>query len=182
VGFQAFFEVRGVPRPQPKARAFARRVGNRYMAGVFSPKTATGWKWLVVQSGEAHRPARPLQGPIFLAIDFFLPRPRARSRRKDFDGEIWAPSFGRNDVENLSKALIDALTQNGWWRDDGQVVSLRVNKLYHAKDGVPGASVAVGEAPDLTEKASVALCRGFEEKTASEASREKSPYSEAERP
>jgi Holliday junction resolvase RusA-like endonuclease len=152
----------------------------RVRSGVYDPGTANQWKFLVAVAGSKVRPSKPIQGPIELRVAFFMPRPKSKSRRKDPSGPMW--HLGKPDSENLTKAVMDCLTQDGWWRDDSQVCLVTTRKLYHAKDGVPGASITVLEAPDLAEKASVALCRGFEEKTTSEASREKSPHSEAERP
>jgi len=36
-----------------------------------------------------------------------------------------------------------AMTTDGWWRDDAQVVAGEVRKFYHAKGDVPGAEIGV---------------------------------------
>ena len=48
------------------------------------------------------------------------------------------PHVGKVDVDNLTKAVFDTLTQVGVWRDDGQVYALDVAKLYTPKAGRPG--------------------------------------------
>lgn len=133
------FEVRGTPKAQPRARA--RRRGNH--AGVYDPGTADSWKAMLVLQARAHRPAVPLEGPLSVSIDFLLQRPKSLLRKKDPAGELL--HTGKPDRDNLEKAALDALTQDGWWRDDSQVCAGEVRKLYHAKDGVPGARFTITE-------------------------------------
>ena len=44
------------------------------------------------------------------------------------------------------------MTNDGWWRDDAQVVELHVRKLYHAKDGRAGATIAVTELEEAAQE------------------------------
>lgn len=113
----------------------------KHTARVFSPGTAEAWKADVVRAGESMRPAEPLSGPVRVDIDFFLPRPKRLMRRRDPDGPV--PAIGKPDRDNLDKAVLDALKNDGWLRDDGQVWSGEPRKWYHAKAGHPGAIVAV---------------------------------------
>lgn len=50
--------------------------------------------------------------------------------------------------DNLEKAVLDAMTTDGWWRDDRQVVAGEVRKFYHARGEVPGAMIAMGKIPE----------------------------------
>jgi len=133
------FAVRGLPKAQPRPKAFKRGAH----AGVYDPGTAGEWKALVADAARAHRPDVPLEGPLSLSIDFLLPRPKGLMRKKDPHHEI--PHTSKPDRDNLEKAVLDALTQDGWWRDDAQVCAGEVRKLYHAKDGVPGARITIAE-------------------------------------
>jgi len=135
------FYVRGLPKAQPRPRAFARKMGGKVVARVFEAGTAEAWKADVIRCGEPHRPESPIEGPVSVEIDFMLPRPKRLMRRKDPDGVMWATC--KPDVDNLSKAVLDALTTDGWWRDDAQVVESTTRKVYHAKDGTPGALVCI---------------------------------------
>lgn len=132
-----YFEVRGIPKAQPRVRAFKR--GKH--AGVYDPGTADSWKSMLVLQARAHRPEAPLEGPVAVSIDFLMPRPKSLMRKSDPDGEIWHTA--KPDRDNLEKAALDALGQDGWWRDDAQVCEGSVRKLYHAKSGVPGARVRI---------------------------------------
>lgn len=131
------FFVHGVPKPQPRMKAFKRGAH----AGVYDPGTAGQWQALVAHAARAHRPAVPLEGPLRVAIDFLLPRPKGLMRKRDPEGEI--PHTNRPDRDNLEKAVLDALTQDGWWRDDCQVYGGEVRKFYHSKTGVPGARFVI---------------------------------------
>lgn len=135
------FFAYGIPKPQPRHRAFARKVGDRHITGTYDPKTAEEWKSIVVDEARKVRPEAPLDGPLIVTVDFYLKRPKRLMRRADPDGRVLAPC--RPDRDNLEKALVDALAQDGWMRDDSQVVGGAVWKWYHAKTGRPGARVVI---------------------------------------
>lgn len=141
--FTASFRVDGIPKAQPRPRAFARRMGSKFVARVFDAGTAEGWKSSVVAAARELRPVAPLETPLEVAIGFFLPRPKSKCRRADPDGPV--PCTSKPDCDNLAKAVLDALMQDGWCRDDSQVVRLVVEKNWHAKDGRPGALIVVRE-------------------------------------
>ena len=134
--FSASFFVRGVPRPQPRHRAAG---GGR--KGVYNPTTANDWKGAIVRTGSKYRPAQPLEGPVMVDCWWFLPRPKRLMRKRDPDGPMWAPVA--RDRDNLDKAVLDALTADGWWRHDGQAVFGLLAKLYHSKVGVPGLRLRI---------------------------------------
>lgn len=135
------FHVDGVPKPQPRPRAFARKMGDKFVARVFDAGTAEGWKSLIVAASRPHRPVVHLEGPVCIRVAFLLPRPARLCRRKDHPGRIWCVS--KPDIDNLVKALTDCLTQEGWWRDDSQIVEMTVTKQWHGMAGRPGADVWV---------------------------------------
>ena len=87
-----------------------------------------------------HKPATPLTGPLDVLLVFDLPRPKSHygTGRNADKLKPSAPNYpmgNRNDVENLAKAVLDAMNMV-IWRDDSQVVGLQVNKHYDAKPGV----------------------------------------------
>lgn len=139
------FEVHGVPKAQARARAFARKVGGRYIARVYDAGTAENWKALVASAAKPMQPSVPLEGPIGVQVLFALPRPKGRCRKRDPAGPIWCTT--RPDSDNLAKAVVDCLTQLGWWHDDAQIVSLLVSKMWHGKEGRPGAMIRIYQLP-----------------------------------
>jgi Holliday junction resolvase RusA-like endonuclease len=134
--------IAGEPKPQPRVRAWARKLPNgTAIARVYDAKTAEGWKGAVALAVKPLLPETPLEGPLAVELGFVLPRPQSLMRRKDPDGEVW--HTGAGDCDNFAKAVLDALTQVGLWRDDRQVVSLYVTKHYASKTGRSGASLKV---------------------------------------
>ena len=142
--FSVDFDVQGHPKPQARPRAFARKTKDGgAVARVYDPGTAEKWKSDIVLAGKDSRPASPLQGCIHVSIRFWMPRPKRLMREKDPDGAVFHDK--KIDLDNLVKAILDALTTNGWWRDDSQVCRLTAEKMYHAKTGSAGAEIAIAE-------------------------------------
>jgi Holliday junction resolvase RusA-like endonuclease len=136
------FDAEGEPKGQPRPRAFARKMGGKFVARVYDAGTAEGWK---SQVAAAARPflAMPIEEPLALSLDFRMPRPKAHFGKRGL--KEWAPSFftGRPDVDNLAKAVMDALTILGLWTEDALVVRLCASKRYIHTGERPGVHVRV---------------------------------------
>ena len=126
------FVVIGQPKAQPRVKAFRR--GNR--AGVYDPGTADGWKLAVGAACRANWNRVQFLGPLRLVLGFFMPRPKAHFTRSG-DIKPNAPTWheSKPDLDNLAKAVMDALTQLQVWRDDSQVVQLEIGKAYGHRAG-----------------------------------------------
>jgi len=128
---------------------------------VFEAGTAEAWKGDIIRAGRHVRPASPIDTPVRISVALFLPRPKRLMRRGDPDGPVWCPA--KPDRDNAEKAVLDALKADGWLRDDCIVVDGPVRKLYHAKDGVPGAVITIecaGAVPACLEQQARELARG----------------------
>ena len=125
------FVVHGIPKGQPRPKAFAR--GGH--AGVYDPGTAGEWKAMVAAAGEPLRPPEPLTTPLLVSLEFVMPRPQKVPRRL---GRGRMTHTSKPDLDNLAKAVLDALTQAGWWRDDNQVCGLDASKWVAAEGERPG--------------------------------------------
>lgn len=144
------FFVSGEPKGQPRPRAFARKMGNgKFCARVFDAGTAEAWKSAIAAEAAQHKPAAPISGPVRLRIAFYLARPKGhyiagkQERGLKADAPRW--HTGKPDADNLAKAVMDALTQCGWfWGDDAQVAILTASKSY--ADSGTGALIEIGEA------------------------------------
>lgn len=136
------FEVYGDPKPQPRPRAFARRMGSKFVARVYNPDSADHWK---AQIAAAIRAAKwePFVGPVRVEMAFFFARPKSHLNSK---GALKpsAPLFhtARPDVDNIAKAVADQLTASGVWSDDSTIVELKVSKDY-VTSGKPGCNVMI---------------------------------------
>lgn len=100
----------------PSLNHLWRRVGNRT---------------LISRSGRSFRQqvcsilrgTEPLSGPLRVVIDLFPPDRR------------------RRDIDNLQKALLDALQHGGAYHDDSQIVSLTITKREVVPDGRTRVSI-----------------------------------------
>lgn len=107
------FEVPGQPKPKQRARVVGKHA--------FTPQATKDYEQLVAWHA-AFAISEPLSGDLYLSMQFY--------RR----GKL------RADVDNLSKAVMDAL--NGIaWHDDKQVIGLHALIEYGAKR--PGLIVEV---------------------------------------
>ena len=143
-----FFSVQklsvfGSPKPQPRPRAFVRKTKTGPpVARVFDAGTAENWKSRIAASANGKRPpGAPLDCPIRVELRFIMPRPQSLRRKKDPAGPI--PHTKRPDVDNLAKAVLDCLSELGWWVDDTRVAELEATKEYASKEGVPGLELRV---------------------------------------
>ena len=125
--------VKGIPRPQGRPRIVRFPNGK---AGLKDPDISRDWKnYVRMVAGEAWGRA-PEEGPVALFLTFYLPIPRSWSKKrrmKALEGEI-LPT-GRPDLDNLVKAVLDALL-GVLIEDDRQIVSLIAAKFYGALPGV----------------------------------------------
>ena len=89
-------------------------------------------------------PMFPTGTPVMIDLDFVSIRPKKYQKKKDSSGLIWCQNVP--DVDNLEKAVIDAL-HGLMWKDDRQVVSIRSQKFYTEKgNNEPRVCIFVREA------------------------------------
>lgn len=153
--------VHGTPIPQGSAKAFALRkdgvpTGRAVVTGD-NPKTKS-WRQAIVDevtkflTGEAGGTWQAMTAvPVWVALYFFLPRPAGhfgtgRNAALLRPSAPHAPGI-KPDLDKLIRAVLDALTDAGAWRDDSQVVHISAWKAYAAPGQVPGAHIEVRKAP-----------------------------------
>jgi Holliday junction resolvase RusA-like endonuclease len=129
-------------QPMGKALKVARIGGPGGFAKIVPTGPSQSWMDTVMWAARmALRGRSPELGPMGVEVVAVLRRPQSLCRRKDPDGEIPAPV--KPDGDNVVKGLFDGMTRAGVWRDDRQVVDLRVRKVYHGKDGSPETRVRI---------------------------------------
>jgi Holliday junction resolvase RusA-like endonuclease len=121
------FVASGIPRPQGSKRIVRGRM-------IESARGHADWRRTVAMAAMAARQERegewPIERPVRVSIDFLVPgRPDARP-----------------DIDKLSRAILDALTEAGVLRDDSQVIELFALKEQARRRDECGASVSVWEA------------------------------------
>ena len=72
-----------------------------------------------------HKPDKPIEGAVELTVMWLFPKGKSH---KHGEWRITKP-----DTDNLQKMLKDCMTRVGFWNDDAQVVSERVQKRWSAE-------------------------------------------------
>lgn len=126
--------VAGTPIPQGSKTGYVR--GSRAVL-VDANKRLKPWRAAVRTAAEdAIRDAgwEILDEPCRVHLAFTMPCPK-RPR--------WGAPAVKPDLDKLTRAVFDALTDAGVWFDDSRVVSMEVTKTYEGEDTVPGVWVEV---------------------------------------
>ena len=130
------FFAEGTPVPQGSKNAYVR--GGRAVLVDANPRLKS-WRALVREAAEAAMEDagwEMLDEPCRVYLGFTMPRPK-RPR-------WWVPAV-KPDLDKLTRAVFDALTDAGVWRDDSRVVRMEVTKKYESEEegAVPGVWVEV---------------------------------------
>jgi len=121
--------VRGVPVPQGSKVIMRGR-----LVDVQSAKLKR-WRKDVAEELEEAVAGRKFTGPVFVFLDFHLPRGKTVRRAK--------PTV-KPDIDKLARSVLDAITQSGAWNDDAQVISVHAVKQYGTD--FTGADIVIREA------------------------------------
>lgn len=134
------FDVIGMPAPQGSKRAFV-IPGTTRAAMVESSKAVKPWRQAVSAAARAamiRAGASALDGPVDLAVTFYLPRPASLTKAKAAMGPCRKP-----DIDKLCRSTIDALVDAGVLADDARIVHLDATKIFVREGGHLGASIMV---------------------------------------
>ena len=134
------FEVPGAPVPQPRPRIST--WGGRGRAYVPAGQAIHAYRQAIeLVAKTAGWASGPAVGPVAVEIDAWFPRPASHLTKA---GTVRPAAPGwpcRADVDNVGKAILDAITDSGaFWQDDDQVVELVIRKSY-ARPGSPGRTI-----------------------------------------
>lgn len=120
------------PMPCPRPRVALRgRVPVAYY-----PKDYTAWKNQAADLIASLLPPdhQPYEGPVEASIICAVERPKSTN--------LPAP---RPDADNYAKAVMDAMTQAGVWKDDSKVVRLAITKRWTQSGEAPCVYIRVNE-------------------------------------
>lgn len=104
-------------------------VKGRHAQAYKDPKQRAEEKALLTLAAK-HKPAAPLQGPLEVTIDAYMPIPKSFSRMKRqmaMSGELRPAK--KPDASNIAKHIEDCFNKV-FWGDDAQIVGLLVRKYY----------------------------------------------------
>jgi Holliday junction resolvase RusA-like endonuclease len=131
------FNVLGTPMPKPRPR-FSKN-------GVYNPKETIFWSILISWAwkkalSERAKEKRPFKKPdrhrsaCFVKIRYFFGRPKSHYRTGKHSTVLkqTSPFFhnAKPDIDNLNKAVLDALTKCRAWPDDAIVTWIQADKHY----------------------------------------------------
>lgn len=131
------FRVYGVPAPQGSKTAFVR--GGRAVvvdgSSTSGRQKLSSWRAEVAREAANVSPGYPLNGPVSVAITFYMPRPKSAPKTRLFPDR-------KPDVDKLVRSTFDAMT-GVLYEDDSRVVKLAVSKQYADSIEPPGAHISV---------------------------------------
>ena len=128
-----------------------RHVGGGRM--IEAAKGLKDWRHAVTDAAWTYRLERPtITGPVRVELDFVLARPASHygTGRNADRVKPTAPSWPttKPDIDKLARAVLDAVTAAGIWRDDSQVIRLDALKTYVTEmSPTPGVLVQIKEVP-----------------------------------
>ena len=116
------------PVPASRARSVAGRPG-------YYPERYDTWRKEAAIALERITEDLPQLGdsPLEVWLEFVCKRPK----------EPTHPYPSKGDVDNLSKATLDAITKTGLWDDDMQVVTSHGTKRYNRPGEAPHTKVVI---------------------------------------
>tara|TARA_Y100000593_G_scaffold93896_1_gene190469 strand:+ start:2716 stop:3186 length:471 start_codon:yes stop_codon:yes gene_type:complete len=133
------FFVAGMPKAQPRTRAFNRGGFTR----MYTPRVAEEWRKAIALEAKPLLPEGPIEGAVLLRLHFIMPRPKADFRRDGSCKRSDQYHIKKPDLDNLAKAVMDEMTGLGFWGDDRQVASLHVSKINARRQGEAGVMIFV---------------------------------------
>lgn len=122
------FRVEGEPAPKGSKR----HVGHGRM--IESSKKLPAWMRAVKQEAAKNRPSSPIDGPVDVSMDFYLPRPK----RPRYDTPAVKP-----DADKLARSILDGLEAAGILKNDARVTHLQATKHYATQTTPPGADITI---------------------------------------
>lgn len=142
------FEVDGLPQPQGSTKAFKTKSGKVLVTS--DNRKLKPWRQAVIAAArEQLGRTPPATGAVRVDVVFNLPRPLGHFGKRGLLPSAPELPIVRPDLDKLCRAVLDALTEAGVFRDDGQVWKLELEKQYgdHAgaaitvasRDGTPQA-------------------------------------------
>lgn len=123
------FTVHGKPAPQGSKK----HVGRGIM--VEASKDLPAWRKAIMDAARDAHQGEPLDGPLTVTVDFYLPRPK-RPR--------WSKPATGLDLDKLQRAVGDALEKSGVITNDARICRW-VPEKHYATDGNTGATITIQE-------------------------------------
>lgn len=140
--------IPGDPKGQPRARAFARKMGTKFVARMYDSDTADAWKAQVragVLARVNQQALQAINGPFEVVLVFYFQRPESHFLTSGALGKGRVREhLQKPDADNLAKLVLDVITRlQRCWVDDDQVVLLVVEKRWASEVDRAGCRLRV---------------------------------------
>jgi crossover junction endodeoxyribonuclease RusA len=139
--------VAGKPAPQGSKRYLGVKGGKGI--AVESSKAVAPWRADVRTTVDNYCAGMNMPLPVYaegwpasVELNFVMPRPASAPKKKT------PAAVKRPDIDKLARAVLDALSSAGMWKDDSQVTHLVVSKRIAFVDERPGCWIYVAPAED----------------------------------
>ena len=106
-----------------------------------APKSAKYMKEKVKDLKVELEGQEPFMGPVKVVLTFVHKRPQRLQKKTSPEGRI--PKTTKPDLDNLTKMVLDILTQASIWNDDNQVVKLVCEDYYSNREEEPHTQIAI---------------------------------------
>lgn len=123
--------VFGTPKAQPRPRMTSS--GHAY-----NPPSADAWKEQIELFCRTSK-VKDLKGPVGVETIFYMPIPKAMKKNPQ------KYHTHKPDIDNLLKAVFDAMTNADVWDDDKQICWIHARKEYENEKQKPGVEILVWE-------------------------------------
>lgn len=120
----------------PAAKGNIRYLGQRGGRAILTDATKNLKPWdshvRTALADDAGHPRAYFDGAVHVELQFVMPRPMSTPKR------ITPPAVKKPDLDKLQRAVFDAISSAGVWRDDSQVVSVTATKRIAEIGETPG--------------------------------------------
>ncbi len=126
------------PVQSAKARIIWNKEGDAVGTRFYQPRHVENYAAFIRQAAAtAHNEAPPIDGPLWLGIVFWLPRPTSRpAHRYPYPDRM-------PDTDNCKKPVQDALEKAGVIVNDSRICAEHIVKLYATAQRGPGMDVTL---------------------------------------
>ncbi len=119
------FPLHIIPKAKGRPRFF--RMGKR--VATYTPAKTRNYEENILAQAIQFKPQRPINGPIEVRLTFYMPAPKMPKKYNPLIEREILPVAKRPDLDNLAKAILDAL--NGvFWEDDKLIYKQVLKKVY----------------------------------------------------
>lgn len=130
------FTILGPPIGEGRPRAVRMGASVRLHS---APKSAN-WRAVAAQQMASERVGEVITGPVRVRLIAIMPRPKSLPKKQGCE-RLWRAT--KPDIDNIAKAVFDALVTAGIIGDDRQIVDARMSRPTAAVGETPRVIVTV---------------------------------------